>query len=97
MSTATTLAPSPVMSVTLYWRATHRGEPLPVHLQSWWYMTRFDDSTWQDHPVPVGLLRDVDSMADVVVLLAELHGHYIDSAAVRNFWAKRSAVWVQGS
>ncbi len=97
MSSLSDVSADAVISIHLWWRATEHGRRLSVQRQSWWYMLRTADGVCQDYPLPDSFKADCECMADAVVLLAELHGHFIDRTAVRNNWPQQSAVWVKGS
>lgn len=97
MSNVSPPAVDQIIAIHLFWRVTEHGRKLPVHQQGWWYMTRTSDGGCQDRPVPETFKRDCECMADAVVLLAELHGHYIDRDVVKNNWPLQSAVWVNGA
>jgi len=86
-----------VISIHLYWRCSEHGRKLPTRLQSCWFMLRTADGVCQDYPLPDSVLLDSECMADVVVTLAEQHGHFIDQDLVRNNWPHRSAVWMNGA
>jgi len=86
-----------VYQITLYWRDSLHGRRLPVHLRGWRYYLRRDDYSVDDLPFPDEFTHDVDTLADAVVLLAELHGEYIDAEQVSCHWPSRSASWAKGS
>ena len=97
MSNVSPPAADNVVAIHLFWRATEHGRKLPVQQQGWWYMTRTADGACQDLPVPESFKHDCECMGDVVVLLAELYGHYIDRDQVKNNWPSQSAVWILGA